>query len=341
MLALTHDNAVYSWGYGGDGQTGLGTVLNSRAPVKIEALSRLEVRSIACGANFSMAVTRKGALYAWGYNDEGWLGLQPTQPLTLIDNDGAPPNIRIDVPECACFDSRHNVLVPTLVKAMARYHVESVRCGAAHTVFICSKRAEQGSIESGGEEEEEEEREGKKGYRDRDDDDSSDYSDEEEDSKRGGGSVSASAGSKGGRVSSGAGMKESATAAEAVVSSLSDAEINSQLISWCRHRKLLELQYALSKRPHIDVNIRDNAGNTPLIVSCQNGHVAIVKLLIKHGAGVNLVNNKGNTALHYSFAFGFEEISQYLLEQGADDLLVNSEGLTCYEGLTAADLERL
>lgn len=66
---------VYSWGYSGEGQCGHGNVLHLRTPRRIERLRRVRVDDIACGATWSLAIA-SGALYAWGYGDGGWLGLQ-------------------------------------------------------------------------------------------------------------------------------------------------------------------------------------------------------------------------------------------------------------------------
>jgi hypothetical protein len=49
----------------------------------------------------------------------------------------------------------------------------------------------------------------------------------------------------------------------------------------------------------------------------------------------------GQTVLHYAFAYGFEELARYLMDKGADDSLKNGSGLTCYEGLTAEDVENI
>lgn len=120
---------------------------------------------------------------------------------------------------------------------------------------------------------------------------------------------------------------------------LSPSAAITQVFSWCRHRKVTELTSYLTEGGNADC--LDGAGNTPLIVACQNGSLQICKLLMANGADLNAQNHKGNTALHYCFNYGYEDIGTYLIEHGADDLQTNSEGLTCYEGLTHSDLELL
>ena len=64
-------------------------------------------------------------------------------------------------------------------------------------------------------------------------------------------------------------------------------------------------------------------------------------MLVQGGADVNCSNNKGNTALHFCFAYGYEDLGKFLIIKGADEYACNSEGLTCYEGLTIHDIDRV
>ena len=113
------------------------------------------------------------------------------------------------------------------------------------------------------------------------------------------------------------------------------------------------------------LSAHDDNSNNLLLVACQNGHLDIVKLLVdaamdsNFGIGgvascssksatfaaadfINHQNSKGNSALHYCMAYGFLEIKKYLIEHGhADEFLLNHEGLTCYEGLSRSDLDKL
>lgn len=130
------------------------------------------------------------------------------------------------------------------------------------------------------------------------------------------------------------------TTTQYTVASFSPPNPNIQVFNICRHKKVTELKNILAGGV-FDVNIQDSAGNTPLIVACQNGHLIICEILINYGANVNITNYKGNSALHYSFNYGYEEIGCYLIRCGADEFQTNNEGLTCYEGLTQSDLDLL
>ncbi len=62
MLALGVDGKVYAWGYGAEGQGGLGATLHLRTPRPVEGLEGQQVVQVACGAWWSMVVTREGCV---------------------------------------------------------------------------------------------------------------------------------------------------------------------------------------------------------------------------------------------------------------------------------------
>ena len=74
-LALTADGAVYSWGYGGDGQLGHGDLQLHTLPAQIKALQGEHVIAIACGDKHSAALTSNGDVFMWGDGSLGQLGL--------------------------------------------------------------------------------------------------------------------------------------------------------------------------------------------------------------------------------------------------------------------------
>lgn len=112
---------------------------------------------------------------------------------------------------------------------------------------------------------------------------------------------------------------------------MSVEQLQSKLLSWVRHKKLPEVSHALHRG--VDIEARDEHGNTALIVAAQNGHTALVKMLVDKGADVGAVNGKRNTPLHYAVAYDFKEIADMLLLAGADEYIQNTNGLTPYEGL--------
>jgi len=59
-------------------------------------------------------------------------------------------------------------------------------------------------------------------------------------------------------------------------------------------------------------------GCTPLYIACQNGHAAMVGLLLGQGADREKANNNGFTPLYVACEKGHEKIARLLLGEGAD-----------------------
>lgn len=90
-----------------------------------------------------------------------------------------------------------------------------------------------------------------------------------------------------------------------------------------------------------DVNDQDNAGNTALHEAALNGHLDIVKLLIKNGADVNMQSFEmfKDTPLIDASANGHLDVVKYLLSHGADPTICNAKGLTAFESIEDSDLD--
>lgn len=271
-----------------------------RIPRKVEYFSNRSVRSINCGSTWSMAVTKSGTLFTWGYGGGGWLGLNPPIFIRCTEKDRVlclPPSH--DSVYSRCFDSNFDVLIPQQVMLPPNLTVVSTSAGDGHMVVIVQPASLKHS------------------------------------------SV----------VEPPASMQQVTTSERfptgRLVSSKYDSKDNDSLptvdnksaliFSCCRHKNIPELMRLICRG--VDVNAQDSAGNTPLIVACQNGHMVVCKVLVQHGANVMSCNNNGNTALHYCFNYGYDDIGKYLILCGADEFHVNGEGLTCYEGLTHSDLD--
>ena len=73
-VALTGTGQVWTWGGNRYGQLGDGTTAIRFAPRPVELAGSAPVASIAVGQDHVLALTRHGALYAWGRNHRGQLG---------------------------------------------------------------------------------------------------------------------------------------------------------------------------------------------------------------------------------------------------------------------------
>ncbi|KAE9038127.1 hypothetical protein PR001_g5735 [Phytophthora rubi] len=106
-----------------------------------------------------------------------------------------------------------------------------------------------------------------------------------------------------------------------------------------RNNNLEGLELALDQG--VDVNTRDNHGNSLFILVCQQGNKRLAKFLLRRRADMNLQNLNGNTALHYLYAYKHKDLAEYLKSKGAVDTTQNAAGLTCYEGLSQTDVDSI
>ena len=98
-LALTSTGQLFAWGRGSSGSLGNGALASVNSPSAVSTSSfpvGIDFRSIAAGANTSMAISTGGQLFSWGYNGDGQLGIGlPTlfQPTPLaVSTSGLPIN---------------------------------------------------------------------------------------------------------------------------------------------------------------------------------------------------------------------------------------------------------
>ena len=93
------------------------------------------------------------------------------------------------------------------------------------------------------------------------------------------------------------------------------------------------LKEVLDCEGDLDINTRDQHGNTLFILACQQGSKKLAKFLLRRGSDMNAQNHAGNTALHYLNEYNHTNLADWLVRKGADDTLKNVEGLTAYEGV--------
>ena len=76
-LAISQSGQVWAWGDNSAGQLGRDTTATpSNVPGRVTGLA--DVKSIAAGYDFSLALTSDGSLYSWGGNSYGQLGIGST-----------------------------------------------------------------------------------------------------------------------------------------------------------------------------------------------------------------------------------------------------------------------
>ena len=73
-IALTTAGTVLAWGMGLGGALGDGQLRNSSTPVRVSLPRGIKIKAISAGCAQNLALTTKGAVYAWGSNEYGQIG---------------------------------------------------------------------------------------------------------------------------------------------------------------------------------------------------------------------------------------------------------------------------
>lgn len=108
-----------------------------------------------------------------------------------------------------------------------------------------------------------------------------------------------------------------------------EQKVISELFSYARHGKKKEIEDLL-KEKGINVDVKDDHGNTIFLIACQNGHKKICKLSLRQGGKINHQNKKGCSGLHYCFAYNYKDLGDYLISKGANEKLLNKDNQDCY-----------
>jgi alpha-tubulin suppressor-like RCC1 family protein len=149
---------VYTWGSGDYGQLGLGNFANAQLPTKIPffATNNIVAQQTTSGNNCMFVITSAGALYGWGSNQYGQLGVEAVLP------KGVENPLKIDLPEkvqqVACGDGFTMVLLKNgqvyscgKANVLGRHtessklqmvaelpKIASLACGKEHTVAVAT-----------------------------------------------------------------------------------------------------------------------------------------------------------------------------------------------------------
>ncbi|XP_068631040.1 probable E3 ubiquitin-protein ligase HERC4 isoform X2 [Battus philenor] len=108
-IALTNNGDLFAWGANSYGQCGLGNMTNKETtPQQITSLSGVPIALVACGSYHTFVLSKSGAVFGWGKNNNGQLGLQ----------------------------DRENRFYPTHLKTLRNVKVCHISCGEDFTAFL-------------------------------------------------------------------------------------------------------------------------------------------------------------------------------------------------------------
>ena len=103
--ALKNDGSVFCWGYGADGQLGIGSTVSHTTPRKVKGVDGTgfltDIAQISVGSRHTCALKNNGRVLCWGYGYSGQIGngltslkkKTPVEVLEPVGNDGLLKNI--------------------------------------------------------------------------------------------------------------------------------------------------------------------------------------------------------------------------------------------------------
>jgi len=154
------DTEVYTWGSGDKGKLGNNCERSERDPYLVEALRGARSSTVVCGSDFTVALSKRGDVYAWGSGDSGRCGSGSCDPILVPICLPAFNNIEI-IEVSAGSDhvaavsvsgklytwgygsngrlghgAEADVVLPTVVEALANEKIVHVSCGGHHTAAV-------------------------------------------------------------------------------------------------------------------------------------------------------------------------------------------------------------
>ena len=77
------------------------------------------------------------------------------------------------------------------------------------------------------------------------------------------------------------------------------------------------LESLLGRRGEVEVDAKDEKGNTPLRFAAAGGHLAAAEALLRAGADVGATNMRGRTPLYLAQEYKHDQVAELLRRHGA------------------------
>ena len=119
------------------------------------------------------------------------------------------------------------------------------------------------------------------------------------------------------------------------INSVSSADDSKLFVENAMQNKIKEIEQLI--KDGVDVNSKDDDGNTGLHWAASFGLVEMANLLLSNGADTNLRNKDGNTPLHWAAGEGNTEVVKILISNGAN---VNAKGKSNWTPLRWAEARK-
>ncbi|XP_063773192.1 probable E3 ubiquitin-protein ligase HERC3 isoform X2 [Pseudophryne corroboree] len=158
-LALSDDCQLFTWGQNNHGQLGLGQGLSSQSiPQRVKALEGIPLAQVTAGGYHSFALSLSGAVFGWGKNSSGQLGLndeqvrvcpchvKPLRSQKVVYISCGEEHTAVLTKNGGLFtfgaggygqlghDSLHNEINPRRVLELMGSEVSQIACGRQHTI---------------------------------------------------------------------------------------------------------------------------------------------------------------------------------------------------------------
>ncbi|WP_412474291.1 ankyrin repeat domain-containing protein [Halobacteriovorax sp. YZS-1-1] len=104
-----------------------------------------------------------------------------------------------------------------------------------------------------------------------------------------------------------------------------------RIFKWAQRGNVQELSILLLSVSEINLEVRNQKGQTPLHVAVENGHRSFAHTLLNSGANPNCLDHLGNTPLMKAAQKGDLSLFKLLIQNGSNIEIENSNKMTAYD----------